>query len=221
MGLRSPHLVSRILSIARGRWMIGFLVGGITTPDRLLNPRNTKVGALRGLLITGLSIELCLWSPQYGVRLAILQKMKVGAKLDCLPQVVANFIIIELFLRLFHECRIGTINICVYVRKLIKVSNDFTNNFPAMVGCLMKFTQLSTSTVSIMLLSGSPSGSNSSHRSWIPVDQQLSLGRPFLATGRTLIDVQKGELTMRVQNEQVTFNVFKAMKHPDDVEESL
>ena len=47
----------------------------------------------------------------------------------------------------------------------------------------------------------------------------IILGRPFLATGRTLIDVQKGELTMRVHDEQVTFNVFKAMQFPDDVEE--
>ena len=47
----------------------------------------------------------------------------------------------------------------------------------------------------------------------------IILGRPFLATGRTLIDVQKGELTMRVQDEQVTFNVFKAMHFADDVEE--
>ena len=47
----------------------------------------------------------------------------------------------------------------------------------------------------------------------------IILGRPFLATSRTLIDVQKGELTMRVQDEQVTFNVFKAMKFPDYVEE--
>ena len=29
-------------------------------------------------------------------------------------------------------------------------------------------------------------------------DIPIILGRPFLATGRTLIDVQKGELTMRV-----------------------
>ncbi|XP_062075174.1 uncharacterized protein LOC133779200 [Humulus lupulus] len=47
----------------------------------------------------------------------------------------------------------------------------------------------------------------------------IILGRPFLATGRTLIDVQKGKLTMRVQDEQVTFNVFKAMRFPDEVEE--
>ena len=32
-------------------------------------------------------------------------------------------------------------------------------------------------------------------------DIPIILGRPFLATGRTLIDVQKGELTMRFQDE--------------------
>lgn len=37
-------------------------------------------------------------------------------------------------------------------------------------------------------------------------------GRPFLATGRTLIDVALGELIMKVNNEQVVFNIFKAMK---------
>ncbi|XP_062103849.1 uncharacterized protein LOC133814964 [Humulus lupulus] len=47
----------------------------------------------------------------------------------------------------------------------------------------------------------------------------IILGRPFLATGRTLIDVQNGELTMRVNDQQVTFSVFKAMKFPDEVEE--
>ncbi|XP_062118572.1 uncharacterized protein LOC133832214 [Humulus lupulus] len=47
----------------------------------------------------------------------------------------------------------------------------------------------------------------------------IILGRPFLTTGRTLIDVQKGELTMRVQDEQVTFNVFKAMRFPYEIEE--
>ncbi|KAK8952364.1 hypothetical protein KSP39_PZI003940 [Platanthera zijinensis] len=50
-------------------------------------------------------------------------------------------------------------------------------------------------------------------------DVPIILGRPFLATGRTLIDVQKGELTMRVNDENVTFNILKAMKFPDDKEE--
>ena len=44
----------------------------------------------------------------------------------------------------------------------------------------------------------------------------IILGSPFLATGRTLIDVQKGELKLRVQDDEVTFNVFKAMRHPTE-----
>ncbi|KAJ9562313.1 LOW QUALITY PROTEIN: hypothetical protein OSB04_007473 [Centaurea solstitialis] len=43
----------------------------------------------------------------------------------------------------------------------------------------------------------------------------IILGRPFLATGRTLIDVQKGELTMRVHDQEATFNVFKSLKFVD------
>lgn len=42
----------------------------------------------------------------------------------------------------------------------------------------------------------------------------IIFGRPFLATGRTIIDVQKGELTMRVQEDRVTFKVFKEIKLP-------
>ncbi|XP_022865504.1 uncharacterized protein LOC111385354 [Olea europaea var. sylvestris] len=42
----------------------------------------------------------------------------------------------------------------------------------------------------------------------------LILGRPFLATGRALIDVYDGKMILRVDNEQVIFNVFKVIKHP-------
>ncbi|XP_062100113.1 uncharacterized protein LOC133805989 [Humulus lupulus] len=42
---------------------------------------------------------------------------------------------------------------------------------------------------------------------------------PFLIIGSTLIDLQKGEHTMRVQDEKVTFNVLKAMKFQNEVEE--
>ncbi|KAM6543849.1 hypothetical protein CsatB_008296 [Cannabis sativa] len=41
----------------------------------------------------------------------------------------------------------------------------------------------------------------------------------FLATGRTLIDVKNGELTMRVNDQKVTFNVFNAMRFPNEIEE--
>ena len=47
----------------------------------------------------------------------------------------------------------------------------------------------------------------------------IILVRHFLATGKTLIDVQKGELTMRVNDQQVTFNVLDAMQSPDEIED--
>ena len=43
----------------------------------------------------------------------------------------------------------------------------------------------------------------------------LLLGRPFLATGVALIDIQKGELTLRVGNEAVQFNINRSMEHPN------
>ncbi|KAL8119238.1 hypothetical protein AgCh_016672 [Apium graveolens] len=49
-------------------------------------------------------------------------------------------------------------------------------------------------------------------------DIPMLLGRPFLATGRTLIDVQRGELTMCVHYDQVTFNILSAMKFSNDEE---
>jgi hypothetical protein len=44
----------------------------------------------------------------------------------------------------------------------------------------------------------------------------LLLGRPFLATGRALIDVELGELMLRFQDEQVIFNVFECMRHQNE-----
>ena len=44
----------------------------------------------------------------------------------------------------------------------------------------------------------------------------LILGRPFLATGRALIDVQNGELTLRVNKEEVMFNIYQAMRFLED-----
>ena len=40
----------------------------------------------------------------------------------------------------------------------------------------------------------------------------LLLGRPFLATRETLIDVKKGELTLRVRDEVVHFNLNHSLK---------
>ncbi|CAJ2640764.1 unnamed protein product [Trifolium pratense] len=48
-------------------------------------------------------------------------------------------------------------------------------------------------------------------REWEP----LLLGRPFLATSRALIDVEMGELMLRTDDQQVTFNVFDKMECDD------
>ena len=47
----------------------------------------------------------------------------------------------------------------------------------------------------------------------------IIIGGHFLTTGKTLIDMQKAKLTMRVNDKQVTFNVLKAIKSSDEVED--
>lgn len=44
----------------------------------------------------------------------------------------------------------------------------------------------------------------------------ILLGRPFLDTGRTLIDVERGEPTMRVNGQQVLFNVLNELQYPKE-----
>ena len=43
----------------------------------------------------------------------------------------------------------------------------------------------------------------------------LLLGRPFLAIGAALIDVKKGELTLKVGDEAVHFNLNQSLKQPE------
>ncbi|XP_015947157.1 uncharacterized protein LOC107472116 [Arachis duranensis] len=44
----------------------------------------------------------------------------------------------------------------------------------------------------------------------------IILGRPFLATTGVVIDVQKGDLNLRLHNEKMTINVLKAMSYPPE-----
>ncbi|XP_016502342.1 uncharacterized protein LOC107820551 [Nicotiana tabacum] len=50
------------------------------------------------------------------------------------------------------------------------------------------------------------------------VDKEIPiiLGRPFLATGRALIDCETGELKMRLNDEEVIFNVQQSMRRPSE-----
>ncbi|XP_049410637.1 uncharacterized protein LOC125873832 [Solanum stenotomum] len=45
----------------------------------------------------------------------------------------------------------------------------------------------------------------------------IILGRPFLATGKALVDVESGELKFPINEDKVTFNVCKSIKHPSDI----
>ena len=49
-------------------------------------------------------------------------------------------------------------------------------------------------------------------------DIPIILGRPFLATGGAIIDVKHGKLTLQVDDEKVTFNVFESMRCPREDE---
>ncbi|XP_070056537.1 uncharacterized protein [Nicotiana tomentosiformis] len=46
----------------------------------------------------------------------------------------------------------------------------------------------------------------------------IILGRPFLATGNALVDVEVGELTFRVGDEKVVFHMCKTMRQPNSNE---
>nr|KAJ0222679.1 hypothetical protein LSAT_V11C200054720 [Lactuca sativa] len=58
----------------------------------------------------------------------------------------------------------------------------------------------------------------------IDLDEKVSsksalilLGRPFLKTARTKIDVYAGSLTMEFDGETISFNIYDAMRYPSDV----
>ncbi|XP_020970256.1 uncharacterized protein LOC107620792 [Arachis ipaensis] len=49
----------------------------------------------------------------------------------------------------------------------------------------------------------------------------IILGRPFLATYRALIDVEQGELILRIQDEQLTFQAFKPVHESEQESKKL
>ncbi|XP_070055246.1 uncharacterized protein [Nicotiana tomentosiformis] len=52
----------------------------------------------------------------------------------------------------------------------------------------------------------------------IDYEVPIMLGRPFLAPGKELVDVEAGERTFRVGNEKVVFHVCKSMRKPNSNE---
>lgn len=51
----------------------------------------------------------------------------------------------------------------------------------------------------------------------IDVEIPIILGRLFLATGRALVDVESGKLKFRVNNDDITLNIFKFMKQTSNI----
>ncbi|XP_016195522.1 uncharacterized protein LOC107636534 [Arachis ipaensis] len=51
--------------------------------------------------------------------------------------------------------------------------------------------------------------------------ESIILGRPFLATARAIIDVEQGELTLRVHDESITLNVFPEAQHNEKKEKFM
>ncbi|KAL4329249.1 hypothetical protein AHAS_Ahas13G0281200 [Arachis hypogaea] len=47
-------------------------------------------------------------------------------------------------------------------------------------------------------------------------NNSIILGRPFLATARAIIDVEQGELTLRMHDESITLNVFPKTQLRDE-----
>ena len=50
-----------------------------------------------------------------------------------------------------------------------------------------------------------------------PSSSSILLGRPFLKTARTKIDVYNGTLSMEFDGEVINFNIYEAMRYPSDV----
>ena len=46
----------------------------------------------------------------------------------------------------------------------------------------------------------------------------IILGRPFLATGRALVDMEQGQMKYRLNNEEVTFNIFRSMRQSSELQ---
>ncbi|KAL2250228.1 UNVERIFIED_CONTAM: hypothetical protein Sindi_2496500 [Sesamum indicum] len=54
-----------------------------------------------------------------------------------------------------------------------------------------------------------------------PNSTSILLGRPFLKTARTKIDVHSGSLTMEFDGEIIRFNIYESMRYPTDLPTAL
>ena len=53
------------------------------------------------------------------------------------------------------------------------------------------------------------------------VEVPLILRRPFLRTSKALIDMEGGELTLRIGDDKLTYRLAEAMRHSLDFDDTL
>ena len=46
----------------------------------------------------------------------------------------------------------------------------------------------------------------------------IILGRPFLATGRALVDMEKGQMKFQLNDEEATFNICRSMRQSGELQ---
>ena len=46
----------------------------------------------------------------------------------------------------------------------------------------------------------------------------IILGRPFLGTGRALVDMEKGHMKFRLNNEEATFNICRSVRKSSELQ---
>ena len=56
------------------------------------------------------------------------------------------------------------------------------------------------------------------HDCEVDFEVPIILGRSFLAAGRTLVDMEKGQMTFRLNNEEVTFNICRTMRQSGELQ---
>ena len=46
----------------------------------------------------------------------------------------------------------------------------------------------------------------------------IILGRPFLAIGKALVDMEKGQMAFQLNNEEATFNICRTMRQRGELQ---
>ena len=52
----------------------------------------------------------------------------------------------------------------------------------------------------------------------VDFEMPIFLGRPFLAIGRALVDMENGQMKFSLNNEEVTFNIYRSIMQTSEIQ---